>query len=241
MTAAGPVPLLIVGAGGLAREAAEAARASGDHHVVGFLDDNPALWGAPIGGAQVLGGLERVAHYPRARLLLGPGRGRSRAVLRQRLDEVGVSADRYTSVVHPRAVVPPSCSVGPGSILLAGVVLTADVTVGQHVAVMPNAVLTHDVVVEDYVSVCASASLAGAVRVRTGAYLGQNCTVREGLTVGAWSLIGMGAAVITAVGDCQIWAGVPAQFVRPVAEPPPIAPTGPSAPPPRTTFARVPR
>jgi len=227
MTAAGPTPLLIVGAGGLSREAAEAARVSGDHHVVGFLDDNPALWGAPIGGAQVLGGMDRVAHYPRARLLLGPGTGRSRAVLRHRLEEMGVTADRYTSVIHPRAVVPPSCAVGPGSILLAGVVLTADVTVGQHVAVMPNAVLTHDVVIEDYVTICANTSVAGGVRVRTGSYLGQNCTIRESLTIGAWSLVGMSAAVVDEVGDSQVWAGVPARHVRASAGPPPVSADAP--------------
>ncbi|OHV31220.1 MULTISPECIES: NeuD/PglB/VioB family sugar acetyltransferase [Pseudofrankia] len=237
MTAAGPVPLLIVGAGGLAREAAEAARASGEHHVVGFLDDNPALWGAPIGGAQVLGGLDRVAQYPRARLLLGPGRGRSRAVLRHRLEEMGVGDDRYTNVIHPRAVVPPSCSVGAGSVLLAGAVLTADVTVGRHVAIMPNAVLAHDVVVEDYVSVCASVTLAGAVRVRAGAYLGQSCAIREGLTVGSWSMIGMGAAVIRGIGDSEVWAGVPAQLLRPSVGPPPV-PMSPPGAAPRTGYAR---
>jgi len=229
MATAGPVPLLIVGAGGLAREAAEAARTSGDHHVVGFLDDNPALWGAPIGGAQVLGGLERVAHYPRARLLLGPGRGRSRAVLRHRLDQMGVTADRYTRVVHPRAVVPPSCSVGAGSVLLAGAVLTADVTVGQHVAVMPNVVLAHDVVIEDYVSIGSAVTLAGGVRVRAGAYLGQGCGVREGLTIGAWSLVGMGAAVLRTIGDSEVWAGVPAQLLRQAAGPPPVPASSPDA------------
>jgi sugar O-acyltransferase (sialic acid O-acetyltransferase NeuD family) len=236
MTSAGPIPLLIVGAGGLSREAAEAARASGDHHVVGFLDDNPALWGAPIGGAQVLGGMDRVAHYPRARLLLGPGTGRSRAVLRHRLAEMGVTADRYTSVVHPRAVIPPSCAVGQGTILLAGAVLTADVTLGQHVAVMPNAVLTHDVIVEDYVTVCANASVAGSVRIRTGAYLGQNVTIREGLTIGAWSLVGMGAAVTRHVGDSEVWAGVPAELIRPSAGPPPVS-TMPAATRARSRYA----
>ena len=224
---AGPNPLLIVGAGGLAREAAEAARASGDHHVVGFLDENPTLWGAPIGGALVLGGLDRVAHYPRARLLLGTGRGRSRAALHHRLAAMGVTPDRYTSVIHPRAVVPPSCLVGAGSVLLAGAVLTTDVTVGNHVAVMPNAVLTHDVFVEDYVSVCASVSLGGAVRVRTGTYLGQGCTVREGLTIGAWSMVGMGAAVVREIGDCQLWAGVPARLVSALAGPPVLGEQGP--------------
>jgi sugar O-acyltransferase (sialic acid O-acetyltransferase NeuD family) len=239
--AAGPIPLLIVGAGGLAREAAEAARASGDHHVVGFLDENPTLWGAPIGGAMVLGGLDRVAHYPRARLLLGTGRGRSRAALHYRLAEMGVTADRYTSVIHPRAVVPPSCLIGAGSVLLAGAVLTTDVTVGQHVAVMPNAVLSHDVVVEDYVSVCASVSVGGRTRVRTGTYLGQGCTVREGLTLGSWSMAGMGAAVVTEIGDCQLWTGVPACLHGPSEGPPPVPAQQQPAAPSRANFTRTTR
>jgi sugar O-acyltransferase (sialic acid O-acetyltransferase NeuD family) len=220
--ASGPTPLLIVGAGGLAREAAEAARASGDHHVVGFLDENPTLWGAPIGGALVLGGLDRVAHYPRARLLLGTSRGRSRAALFHRLTGMGVTSDRYSTVIHPRAVVPPSCLVGAGSVLLAGAVLTTDVTIGQHVAVMPNAVLTHDVVVEDYATVCALVSLGGRSRVRTGTYLAQGATVREGVTLGAWSMVGMGAAVIHEIGDGQLWAGVPARLLGASDGPPPI-------------------
>lgn len=236
---AGPSPLLIVGAGGLAREAAEAARASGEHHVVGFLDENPTLWGAPIGGALVLGGLDRVAHFPRARLLLGTGRGRSRAALHHRLAGMGVTADRYTSVIHPRAIVPPSALIGAGSVLLAGAVLTTDVTVGQHAAIMPNAVLTHDVAVGDYVTVCASASLGGGVQARTGTYLGQGCTVREGVTLGAWSMIGMGAAVVREVGDGQLWAGVPARLVGASPGPPPQLPPAEEQGPDR--FARAPR
>jgi acetyltransferase-like isoleucine patch superfamily enzyme len=78
---------------------------------------------------------------------------------------------------------------------------------------MPNAVLTHDVVAEDFVSVCASVSVGGAARVRTGTYLGQGCTIREGLTLGAWSMVGMGAAVVHEIGDCQLWAGVPARLL----------------------------
>lgn len=48
------------------------------------------------------------------------------------------------TVVHPSVVLPPSCQVGPGSVLLAGVVATTSVRIGAHVAVEAGVVLCHD-------------------------------------------------------------------------------------------------
>jgi acetyltransferase-like isoleucine patch superfamily enzyme len=52
------------------------------------------------------------------------------------------------------------------------------------------------------------------VHVAAGAYLGTGCTVREHLTVGAWSTIGMGAVVLCDVPPHEVWAGVPARQLR---------------------------
>ncbi len=75
--------------------------------------------------------------------------------------------------------------------------LTADVTVGAHVAVMPQAVLTHDDVVDDFATIAAGVRLGGGARIERGAYLGAGALVREAVRdrrLVAWS--GMGAVVL---------------------------------------------
>jgi sugar O-acyltransferase (sialic acid O-acetyltransferase NeuD family) len=204
-------PLLLVGAGGLARETAEAVRAAGRHDLVGFADDDQALWGTALDGLPVLGGTDVLRGHEDWQVVLCPGSGKARAALAARL---GLPDVRYATVVHPTAVVPGSCTIGPGSVLLAGVVLTASVVVGRHVVVMPGAVLTHDDVVEDCATLCARVALAGGVHVGAAAYLGAGCLVREHLTVGERAVLGLGAVVLQDVPAGEVWAGVPARQLR---------------------------
>ena len=89
---------------------------------------------------------------------------------------------------------------------------------------MPQVVLTHDGVLGDYATVGSGARLAGGVAVGTGGYLGAGCLVREGCTIGAWALVGMGAAVTRDVPAAQVWAGVPARFLRTVDLPTEVLP-----------------
>jgi sugar O-acyltransferase (sialic acid O-acetyltransferase NeuD family) len=207
--------LLLVAAGGLAREAAEAVRAAGTHEIVGALDDDPARHGSAVAGVPVVGGLDEAARRPTEAVVLCAGKGSVRAHLASRLAALGVTGDRYATVVHPAASVPASCRVGRGSVVLAGVVLTADVIVGDHVVVMPNAVLTHDDVVDDFATLAAGVLLGGGARVGERAYLGMGASVREGVHVGADAVVGMGAVVLRDVPAGRTHVGVPAADIGP--------------------------
>jgi sugar O-acyltransferase (sialic acid O-acetyltransferase NeuD family) len=212
--------LLLVGAGGFGRETAEAVRAinqrSESWKLLGFLDDAPALQSGEVDGLPVLGPIDALDRYPDAAVTVctgHPGNYFSRKRIVRRL---GLDPARYATLVHPGAALAASTAVGPGSVVLAGVVTTAAVQLGAHVAVMPGAVLTHDDVVADYATFGAGARLAGRVRVDEGAYVGSGALVREDRAIGAWALVGMGSVVLADVPPAEVWAGVPARRLRAV-------------------------
>ena len=205
--------VVLVAASGLALEALAVLRSGGVEDVV-VLDDDPERWGDTLGDAPVVGGLDEVQGYDDRGVLVCAGRGRSRQAIVRRLAGLGVGADRYLTLLHPSVEVPAGCSVGRGSIVLAGVVMTASVGIGEHVVVMPHATLTHDDVLADFATVCAGVSLGGRVRVGRAAYVGMNASVREGLSLGAGATLGMGAALTVDLPDHQTWVGVPARPIR---------------------------
>ena len=206
--------LILVAASGLALETAEAARACG-LHIEGCVDDDPARWGSLVGGwLKVLGGLDFVAAQADCDIVVCAGRGVVREQLTERLRGLGVADEQYATVVHPSVSVPDSCAVGAGSVVLVGTVLTAAVSVGRHVVVMPHVTMTHDDVIEDFATLCAGVTLGGGVRVGRAAYLGMASSVREKVTVGAQSMLGMGAVLVRDLPAGDVWAGVPA---RPLA------------------------
>ncbi|MFV0428662.1 MAG: acetyltransferase [Arachnia sp.] len=202
--------LLLLAASGLAREVLPVCAALGID-VAGVLDDRTELRGTEVAGIPVLGGIDAAADLPEAQLLICAGKGSSRRQIAGRLAALGVEDQRYASVIDPSVRIPSRCRVGTGSILLAHTALTADVTLGRHVVIMPGCVVTHDVCLADYVTLTAGVSLAGGVRVGEAAYLGMNSSVREGRTIGAGATIGMAAAVLQDVPEDAIWAGVPAR------------------------------
>lgn len=198
--------LLLVGASGLAREVI----AAGITGVVGILDDDIELHGSEIAGVPVVGGTALAASRDEDLLLcIGPSGVRSEVA--RRLARAGVADDRYAIFVARSARIGTTSEIGAGSIVLDGVVVTADARLGRHVVVMPNCTITHNNELKEFATLAAGVALGGSVRVGKRAYIGMNASVRQGVKIEREATIGMGAVVLHDVPEGEIWAGVPAR------------------------------
>ena len=117
--------------------------------------------------------------------------------------------------------------IGRGCVLGQNVYVAPTAVLGDGVRVQNNVSIYDGVVLEDHVFVGPSAVFTNVVnpraevsrkheyrltRVGRGATLGANATVVCGHDIGRYAFIGAGAVVTKAVGDYQLWLGVPAQL-----------------------------
>jgi sugar O-acyltransferase (sialic acid O-acetyltransferase NeuD family) len=210
-----PTPLILIGAGGFARETIELVRAVNREaptwELVGLLDDDPELRGQQVLGVPVLGPCESVAEYPEAAVVACVASPRDPLRRLRLVARLGLPLARHATLIHPRATVAESATIGPGSVVHANCVLTADIRLGWHVAMMPAVVLTHDDAIEDGVTFAAGVRVASGVTIEAGAYIGAGALLREHVSVGAGALVGMGSVLTRSVPGGETWYGAPAR------------------------------
>lgn len=210
-------PLVIVGTGVFARETAavvaaiNAAQPTWD--LIGFLDDDERSHGEYRSGHRVLGETAWLgAHEEVAAVICAgaPVRDGRRAQLIQRLR---LGDDRLATIVHPSAEI-RGCRIGAGSVIGAGAILTTDVRIGRHVAVLPTSVLSCATAVGERSVIGAGSRLLAGVSIGDDVYIGAGCTIRQQMSVGDGSVVSMGSVVVRSVPAHQIWSGHPAQHLR---------------------------
>lgn len=206
----------VAGAAGHGREVLASLAALADSgaalgSVDGFLDDDPALAGTVIGDLPVLGPLRDAAARVDA-LVLGVGYPEVKARVVERLGDG--DPGRWPAVIHPHASLGARIAVERGSLVQAGAVLSADVTIGAFVTVNLGATISHDCALHDFATVSPGASLGGAVVVEEGAFIGIGACVIQGVRIGAWSVVAAGAAVVEDVPPAAVVGGVPARLLR---------------------------
>ena len=135
------------------------------------------------------------------------------------IQSIRLPAERYATIVHPRAYVSPQASIGHGSVILAGVTVGARAKIGNWVIILQNVALSHDNMIGDYSCVTSGASFSGGVRLEFNCYVGTNATIVDAARIGKQSLVGAGALIRHDVPAGEIWVGNPGRFLRRVGEP----------------------
>lgn len=219
MTVPATRPLWVIGAGGFGREVVsllgQLAQLGTDHAFEGVLDDAPASANvrrlARL-GTEVVGdlgvALRRLEPWS-AVVAIGDPRIRRRVV--QMLTAEAAAPVDFPALVHPHATVGDDVLIGEGTVVAAGVRLSACISVGRHVHLDQNVTVGHDAVIGDFSRSNPASCISGDVHLGQGVLVGANATVLQGLRVEDGAVVGAGAVVTRDVSAGRTVVGVPAR------------------------------
>jgi len=207
-------PVVIVGYGGLGREAYWLAKDCG-REVRGILDDRVAP--DDYGRYRVLGPLDHAGEHLDADFIVAIGSPRVRKAVVTKLTRN--NSLKFATLIHPSVLMDfSSVTVGEGSLICAGCVGTVDFCIGKHVIINLKCTLAHDDVVGDFVTIAPLAAISGNVTLKAGVEVGTGASVRQGVVMEEGSMLGMGSTLTTSTEPNTVFLGSPAKAYKSLPE-----------------------
>jgi sugar O-acyltransferase (sialic acid O-acetyltransferase NeuD family) len=149
----------------------------------------------------------------------GPGTGSARSVIvgtgdrdrREIVSRLAQAGWEPVALVHPRAHLAPSATVGDGALLGPLVGIGARAVIGDHVVLGRGALVGHHTSIGAFATLSPGVNIAGNVRVANDAFLGMGAVVRDHVVIGAGAIVAMGAVVVEDVPPGAEVRGLPAR------------------------------
>jgi sugar O-acyltransferase (sialic acid O-acetyltransferase NeuD family) len=208
--------LAILGTGGSAYDVLDIVRGlnaqSPTWEVAGFLDDARAP-GSRYLDLPILGALKDAARFPDCSFINVIGSESSYRRRAEIVHSTGLAAERFATLVHPKASVSPWARLGRGVYVSFGASIGGGVVTGDHVSFSPACVIGHDSMIADCALIAPAAVISGFVRVGRSCYIGAGAMIRQRLQIGDGALVGMGAVVLQYVAPGATVVGNPARLL----------------------------
>jgi sugar O-acyltransferase (sialic acid O-acetyltransferase NeuD family) len=211
-----PKRMVIVGAGGMAREIASALqwinRAKPQFDFLGYVVSDLSRLGERDSRDKVLGDFDWLRQNRSSvdALALGVGNPAARLKLADDLKAL-MKAVEWPVLIHPTAIIDlDSADLGEGCFVGAGVVATVNIRLDPFALVNFGVTLGHEAHIGRGSVVNPGANISGGVVIGEGALVGTGAQILQYLHIGSHSIVGAGAVVTKNVASGTTVVGVPA-------------------------------
>ena len=208
--------IIIIGAGGFAREVKCLLDEINDfenginYNILGFVDDNIDA-NTKIHGLKVLGNIDYILTLKeKPSLVLGIGNPKTKEVICEKFKDFD-----FPIIIHPSiSVKRKNISIGIGSIICEGSLLTCDIIISDFVTINLSCTIGHDTVVGKFSSLMPAVNLSGEVVIENSVFIGTGVKIINQLTIGSNTIIGAGAVVSKSLPSNCTAVGIPAKPIK---------------------------
>ncbi len=199
---------VIFGVGGHAVSIADLL-ANLENSIVFFCTDQEAI-PVPKGFEQI--SLSQLKANPEDfEVIIGVG---DREVRGRILELLSGSGCYFPIVVHPRAYVSESATIGQGTVVFSNAYVGPGVEIGEFAIINTNVIVEHNVRVSNSAILSPSVTLAGNAMVGEGAFIGMGACVSASVQIGEHCVIGANSFVRSHIPGHSKAFGTPAKVIK---------------------------
>jgi len=121
---------------------------------------------------------------------------------------------KFATIIDETSVVSESAKISSGVIVCPFCSISSNAELGENVIVNTHSIVGHDVTVKDYSVISSMVNIGGASKIGTGVYVGMCSSIKELISIGDDSIIGMGSVVYNEIPGGVIALGNPARPMR---------------------------
>lgn len=205
----------IYGAGGQGREVLDSARAvnkpSGQWENIVFIDDVTEQKMVNDTRVYTFEEFSRTFRDDAAEIIIAVGEPVGRKKLYEKITSAGYA---LALVIHPTAIVSDYADIRKGAFIGAHSMISCNTLLAENACVQPHAVIGHDATVGAHSVLSGFTIISGHCAIGEQAYIGIGAAVREEVSIGSSTIIGMGSSVICDVPDGVVAFGTPCRVKR---------------------------
>ncbi|MCR4574366.1 MAG: sugar O-acyltransferase [Lentisphaeria bacterium] len=194
------IDLILVGAGGYAREIYELIIKSNNrmkpaYNVLGAIDDNLHALDGKETDLKILGTIKDWKVKGNEKYVMSIASPQIKQTVAQIMHEKGAE---FASLIHFTVICCSGAKYGEGFIAYPGAVLGPDDKIGDFVTLLGTG-LAHDVEVGDYSTVSSYCGINGNVHIGKRVFIGGHAVLAPGMKIGDDAFVCTGSVVVTPV------------------------------------------